>query len=147
MKKMFDKVLYLVFVAIISNGMVCNASPYSDPHFVGDRKVMVQLFEWKFSDVAKECEQFLGPNGYAGVQVSPVNECAALVNRPWYERYQPVSYKIMTRSGNVQQFADMVHRCNKAGVRIYVDIVLNHMTMPETGQYSCSSKTSCFLIC
>ena len=31
----------------------------------------VHLFEWKWSDVATECEQFLGPKGYSAVQVSP----------------------------------------------------------------------------
>lgn len=34
----------------------------------------------------------------------------------------------MTRSGNEAQFRDMVRRCNKAGVRIYVDIIINHMS-------------------
>lgn len=33
----------------------------------------------------------------------------------------------MTRSGNEQEFANMVKRCNKAGIRIYADIVMNHM--------------------
>ena len=32
--------------------------------------VIVQLFEWRFDDIAKECEEFLGPTGYAGVQVT-----------------------------------------------------------------------------
>lgn len=113
-------------VAIVGAG-----SPYNDPHFASaNRSVIVQLFEWKFSDVAKECEHFLGPNGFGGVQVSPVHENVVIrVNgqRPWYERYQPISYKISSRSGNETQFRDMVDRCNKAGVRIYVDIVLNHM--------------------
>lgn len=31
--------------------------------------VIVHLFDWKYDDIGKECEQFLGPNGYAGVQV------------------------------------------------------------------------------
>lgn len=44
-----------------------------------------------------------------------------------WQRYQPVSYKLQSRSGNEQQFRDMVDRCNKAGVRIYVDAVINHM--------------------
>lgn len=113
-----------------------SASSYSDPHFVGNRSVIVQMLEWKWSEIAKECEDFLGPYGYGGVQTSPANENAIInhpsfntaVERPWYERYQPVSYKLVTRSGNEDQFKDMVDRCNKAGVRIYVDIVLNHMT-------------------
>ncbi len=36
-------------------------SPYSNPHFVDDRRVIVQLMEWKYDDIAKECEEFLGP--------------------------------------------------------------------------------------
>lgn len=38
-----------------------------------------------------------------------------------------MSFKLITRSGNEAQFASMVRRCNMAGVRIYVDIVINHM--------------------
>lgn len=30
---------------------------------------IVQLFEWRFDDIAEECEKFLGPNGYSSVQV------------------------------------------------------------------------------
>ncbi|OXU19234.1 hypothetical protein TSAR_000621 [Trichomalopsis sarcophagae] len=102
---------------------------YKDPHYVDGRTTMVHLFEWKFKDIAKECERFLGPMGFAGVQVSPINENLVIPGRPWYERYQPMSYKIITRSGNEDEFADMVNRCNKVGVRIYVDAVINHMTM------------------
>lgn len=35
---------------------------------------MVHLFEWKWRDIANECETFLGPNGFGGVQVSPPTE-------------------------------------------------------------------------
>ncbi|XP_058794696.1 alpha-amylase 2-like isoform X2 [Phymastichus coffea] len=89
---------------------------------------MVHLFEWKWKDIAEECERFLGPMGFAGVQVSPISENLIIENRPWYERYQPISYKIITRSGNESEFKDMVARCNTVGVRIYVDVVINHMT-------------------
>jgi len=47
-------------------------------------------------------------------------------SRPWWERYQPISYKLVTRSGNEEQFASMVRRCNNAGVRTYVDVIFNH---------------------
>ncbi|XP_063696476.1 alpha-amylase A-like [Culicoides brevitarsis] len=98
-----------------------------DPQFVAGRSGIVHLFEWKWLDIAHECESFLGPNGFAGVQVSPVQENVIIPNRPWYERYQPQSYKIITRSGNEAEFAEMTKRCNAAGVRIYVDIIFNHM--------------------
>uniref|UniRef100_A0A182WCB7 Alpha-amylase n=1 Tax=Anopheles minimus TaxID=112268 RepID=A0A182WCB7_9DIPT len=99
-------------------------------HYFPGRQVMVHLFEWTFEDIATECEQILGPAGYGGVQVSPINEYVIAPYRPWWERYQPISYKINSRSGNERQFATMVRRCQSAGVRVYVDIVVNHMATP-----------------
>ena len=94
------------------------------------RSVFTHLFEWKWTDIAAECERFLGPKGFGGIQVSPPNEHANVNNpyRPWWQRYQPVSYKIQSRSGSEAEFRDMVNRCNAAGVRIYVDAVINHMS-------------------
>ncbi|VDN02941.1 unnamed protein product [Thelazia callipaeda] len=92
---------------------------------------MVHLFEWKWTDVAKECEEFLQHYGYGAVQVSPPQEHVYLTKSddfPWWARYQPVSYKLSSRSGNRTQFIDMVNRCNQVKVRIVVDVVLNHMT-------------------
>ncbi len=99
----------------------------------GPRTVLVHLFEWKWSDIAKECERYLGPKGFAAVQVSPPNEHALIRlsngSYPWWERYQPVSYSIdKSRSGTRAEFQDMVARCHNAGVDIYVDAVINHMT-------------------
>uniref|UniRef100_A0A182NIH1 Alpha-amylase n=1 Tax=Anopheles dirus TaxID=7168 RepID=A0A182NIH1_9DIPT len=99
----------------------------NDPHYYPGRHVMVHLFEWKFIDIAVECEKVLGPGGFGGVQVSPINEYVIAPYRPWWERYQPISYKIYSRSGDEQQFSDMVRRCQRAGIRIYVDVVVNHM--------------------
>lgn len=101
-----------------------------DSHFIGNRQGIVHLFEWKWLDIAKECEDFLGPKGFGGVQTSPANENAIVEGRPWFERYQPMSYKLETRSGNENDFKQMVERCRNAGVRIFVDIVVNHMAPP-----------------
>lgn len=43
-------------------------------NYVAGRNGMVHLFEWKWDDIAAECENFLGPYGYAGVQVSRKKE-------------------------------------------------------------------------
>ncbi|XP_067633572.1 alpha-amylase 1-like [Eurosta solidaginis] len=100
-------------------------------YFLPNRTGIVQLFEWKFVDIAKECEEFLGPHGYAGVQVSPVTEHlvakSAGIENPWWERYQPLSFQIASRSGDEAEFVQMARACNTAGVRVYVDVVLNHV--------------------
>ncbi len=89
----------------------------------------VHLFEWPWPAIATECEQVLGPAGWRAVQVSPPQEHVIVAGRPWWERYQPVSHSIaQSRSGTGAQFADMVARCRTAGVEIYVDAVINHMT-------------------
>lgn len=41
-----------------------------DNHFSADRNTIVHLFEWHWDKIAQECEKFLGPKGFAGVQVS-----------------------------------------------------------------------------
>lgn len=89
---------------------------------------MVHLFEWKWTDIARECREFLGPKGFAAVQVSPPNEHVVLPEYPWYQRYQPVSYKLESRSGTRAEFKTMVDECKAAGVDIYVDAVINHMS-------------------
>ena len=134
--------LKLILLLVCLLGTSYAKSAYSDPHFVNGRSVVTHLMEWKYSDIAKECEEFLSPYGYGAVQVSPVAECAVVNNpyRPWYERYQPVSYKLVSRSGNEDQFRDMVHRCNKVGVRVFVDVVLNHMTMIVSGKGTAGSS-------
>lgn len=90
---------------------------FIDPHYFPNHFGIVQLFEWKWLDIAKECENFLGPKKFGGVQISPPNENVILDGRFWYERYQPISYKIISRSGGEKEFLEMTRRCNAAGVR------------------------------
>src|SRR2546426_9621722 len=91
--------------------------------------VFVHLFEWKWTDIAAECENVLGPAGFRAVQISPPQEHSIVPTYDWSERYQPVSYSIArSRSGTGAEFVDMVNRCNAAGVGIIADAVINHMT-------------------
>ncbi|CAB0028879.1 unnamed protein product [Trichogramma brassicae] len=124
-----------VLVLLQLNSVQCyDSQAYKNPHFEGNRTTIVHLFEWKWKDIATECERFLGPMGFGGVQVSPITENIIIAGRPWYERYQPISYRFVTRSGNEDDLRDMVARCNKVGVRIYVDAVINHMTADAPGK-------------
>ncbi|XP_015122799.1 alpha-amylase 2 [Diachasma alloeum] len=104
------------------------ADCHKHPNYAPGHDVIVHLFEWKWNDIGDECERFLGPMGFGGVQVSPIQENVIIPKRPWWERYQPISYRFVTRSGNETEFRDMVRRCNAVGVRIYVDALLNHVS-------------------
>ncbi len=103
----------------------------------GRTDVMANLFEWNWTSVASECTGVLGPAGYAGVQVSQpadslkrteLGNGSDTVLHPWWEIYQPVSYELTSRMGTEAEFRAMVKTCRKAGVKVYVDAVVNHMT-------------------
>ena len=108
---------------------------------LGDRQgrgdVSANLFEWSWPSVATECRTVLGPAGYGSVQVAPPQDSlkrtslgngSDTVLHPWWEVYQPVDYNLTSRMGSPQQFKDMVGTCRKAGVKVIVDAVVNHMT-------------------
>ncbi len=91
------------------------------PHVVG-----VQMFQWTWDAIAEECERTLGPAGYGWVMTSPPQE--HVLGEEWWTAYQPVSYLVESRLGTREQFATMVQRCEEAGVAVYADAVVNHMT-------------------
>ena len=115
--------LALVLQACATPRAVASLRPRTGPA----RTVLVQMFEWPWSAVGDECEKVLGPGGFAAVQVSPPQEHIIASGAPWWERYQPASYKIASRSGSEAEFASMVKRCAAVNVDIYADVVLNHM--------------------
>src|SRR4030095_15653547 len=81
--------------------------------------VFVHLFEWSWNDIAQECENFLVRKGSFAVQISPPNEHRLLLGRPWYERYQPVSYKLTSRSGTRQELVQRIQRWPQVGGQSY----------------------------
>ncbi len=90
------------------------------------RDTSVQLFEWSWNDIATECTQWLGPQGYGGVQISPPG--ASKNANGWWGVYQPVNYVNLTsRMGNEAQLKTMIDTCHAAHVRVYADIVTNQL--------------------
>lgn len=59
------KCFALVILALcVSTGLA-----YKNPYYWADHSVNVHLFEWKWDDIADECERWLGPKGFGGIQV------------------------------------------------------------------------------
>uniref|UniRef100_A0A8C2DR64 Alpha-amylase n=1 Tax=Cyprinus carpio TaxID=7962 RepID=A0A8C2DR64_CYPCA len=117
-----------------------------NPNTRDGKTAIVHLFEWRWTDIAAECERYLGPNGFGGVQISPPSESIVVTNpwHPWWQRYQPIGYNLCSRSGNENELRDMITRCNNVGVNIYVDAVINHMCGAGGGAGTHSSCGSYF---
>lgn len=102
------------------------ATPRSD--------VGVQLFQWTWDAIAAECTEHLGPAGYGWVLTSPPQE--HVTGPEWWTAYQPVSHRLESRLGTRDELAAMVETCHAAGVEVWVDAVVNHMSgqdAPGTG--------------
>lgn len=87
--------------------------------------VGIQMFMWPWVSLTTECSNVLGPEGVDWIMVSPPQEDVS--GNQWWTHYQPVSYQINSQLGTEAQFAQMVSSCNRAGVQVVVDAVINHM--------------------
>jgi alpha-amylase len=139
---MLKRLLPAVAVALTAlatpalNAAPAAASPtHWKPHTVTHKKspggahdVIANLFEWNWPSVASECTNVLGPQGYGAVQVAPPEDSLSASGHPWWEVYQPGDYNVSSRMGDRAQFTSMVQTCHAAGVKVYADAVINHMT-------------------
>ncbi|KAL1504259.1 hypothetical protein AB1Y20_010668 [Prymnesium parvum] len=116
-----------------------SSPPSPSPSPLASHGAIVQLFQWRWTDVAAECCDFLGPNGFDAVQVSPPME---QISAPqWWASYQPVSYELKNRLGDEAAFLAMVKSCARCGVKVVADAVTNHMAAGQ-GQGSAGSSFS-----
>jgi alpha-amylase len=105
--------------------------------------VTASLWEWSWPSIQAECPQ-LHDDGYDGVQVAPPQDSVKRTStgggsdaylHPWWEVYQAVDYGLTSRMGDEEQFKAMVKACRKAGVKVYVDAVINHTTGQGSESY------------
>ena len=96
-----------------------------DKSVVAPNSILV-LFGWKWSDIMYEAP-FLAEHGYDAIKISPPQEFVTKPRNPWWEIYQPVSYQLSKFYGTEEEFIKMVDFCHSYDLKIYVDLVLNHM--------------------
>ena len=70
-----------------------------DPNFAAHRSTIVHLFEWRFDDIADECENFLAPHGYGGVQVSFLN---------YLRRYLLIFFRFVIEKSNLYSLGNKI---------------------------------------
>ena len=128
----FKSIAFAAVAALVPTGLASasDSKLTPQPQVFTTKSVGVQMFEWTWNSLAKECTTNLGPAGYDWVEVSPPQE--HIVGSEWWIHYQPVSYKLESKLGTRAEFANMVDTCEKAGVAIIVDAVINHMAASAT---------------
>jgi alpha-amylase len=131
---------------VLPTGAWVSASASPRHHVRPIHDVQANLWEWNWRSVGRECTKVLGPRHYAGVQVAPPQDSLKRTDpgtegvlHPWWEVYQAIDYQLTSRMGNENQFRHMVTTCRRAGVKVYVDAVINHTA--GQGHLSYGGKT------
>ncbi|TFL00391.1 glycoside hydrolase [Pterulicium gracile] len=107
-----------------------NLNTRQTPTTPSTNDVIIQMFGWNWDSIATECAT-IGQLGYSYIQVSPPQE--HIIGGAWWTDYQAVSYKLTSKRGNRNQFANMLRRCHQAGVKVIIDAIINHMTAQTWG--------------
>ena len=124
-KNMLQRCSTAASIAMLSLGIIA-ATQQAQAATFNPRDTSVQMFHWKWKDISKECTNWLGPQGYGAVQISPPSSAQNGAN--WYDIYQPVDYtNFNSKMGTAAEFQTMITTCHNAGVRIYADVVVNHL--------------------
>lgn len=89
---------------------------------------------WSFNTI-KENMELIAESGYTSIQTSPINNIASSNDNnlqftdQWWYQYQPIDYQIGNyQLGSETEFAAMCQEAEKYGIKIIVDVVVNHCT-------------------
>ncbi len=91
---------------------------------VAQADVILHAFNWKYSDVTARADAIKNA-GYKMVLVAPAYKSAGPA---WWARYQPQDTRLIHHPlGDTASFKSMVTALKNRGVRVYADVLLNHM--------------------
>lgn len=86
--------------------------------------VILHAFNWRYADVQARAAQ-IESAGYRIVLVSPAYRSEG---NEWWGRYQPQDFRLIDNPlGNTTSFRNMVQALQARGIRVYADVVMNHM--------------------
>ena len=90
-------------------------------------EVILHAFEWKYTDI-KQNAQAIADAGYRSVLVAPPLKSERSPECPWFKRYQPQDFRVIDNcAGNKEEFVAMIQALKDKKIRVYADIVVNHM--------------------
>lgn len=86
--------------------------------------VILHAFNWRYADVEARAAQIQAA-GYRAVLVAPAYKSNGSA---WWARYQPQDYRVIAHPlGDTAAFRRMVQTLQARGVKVYADVLLNHM--------------------
>ena len=87
---------------------------------------VVQCFNWKLKDIEPKLEQFK-IQGFDAIQINPIQPLKENNCNEWWMSYQPIDFAIGNIYGSKEDLISLCKKANNIGLRIYADVVINHM--------------------
>jgi alpha-amylase len=110
-------------VARRSRSALCAGLALTASH-LAQAEVILHAFNWPYATVQARAAE-IKSLGYASVLVAPPLKSEGTA---WWARYQPQDYRVIDHPlGNTDSFRAMSNALRAQGVKVYADIVLNHM--------------------
>lgn len=87
-------------------------------------EAILHAFNWRYADVQARADAIQSA-GYKAVLVAPAYKSEG---SQWWARYQPQDYRVIHHPlGDTTAFKNMINALNTRGVKVYADVLLNHM--------------------
>jgi alpha-amylase len=115
-------IILLVFVCLISLNDL-NGYAIDIPKNAKGGAIL-RAHTWSFKTI-EENIPLIAAAGFNSIQVSPVQKTKA--TSPWWILYQPLNLHIGNYLGTYDQFKSMCTTAHRYGIKIMVDVVLNHV--------------------
>lgn len=98
---------------------------------------IIHLFNYRLNDinVVKVKEQ-----AFDGIQIGPLQYCKE--GNEWWKLYQPYDFSIGNRLGNKRDLIDLCSRAAKEGIKIILDVVVNHVAGKDNGEIRLHEKVN-----
>lgn len=100
-----------------------------------EQGVMFHAYMWRFEAIKSNLKN-IADAGYNSIQVSPVQKTKA--TGQWWLLYQPCNFHIgNAQLGTADEFKALCQEADKYGIKIIVDVVLNHVAdNGQSGQWA-----------
>jgi alpha-amylase len=122
-------IILLVFVCLISLNDL-NGYAIDIPKNAKGGAIL-RAHTWSFKTI-EENIPLIAAAGFNSIQVSPVQKTKA--TSPWWILYQPLNLHIGNYLGTYDQFKSMCTTAHRYGIKIIVDVVLNHVANNGTAE-------------
>ena len=92
---------------------------------------ILHCFNWKLRDIIPILEK-VKEQGFDAIQINPIQPLKEDGLKEWWMSYQPIGFSIGNYFGTKQDLKLLCDEASKYGIKIFADVVINHMGSDES---------------